>query len=126
MGAGIAKDAALYHPELPAWYGSLCKTFKEKTSVVPYIPGRFLLFPTKKFNCSAPHLSWRDDSSVTLINKSLVQLNKVLKIMQDRGTPLEEVGLPIPGCGNGNLDPEYILPLLRKHLDDRFILFKRK
>jgi len=125
MGAGIAKAAAAIAPDLPKWYGSLCQRYKESTAVVPYIPARMILFPTKPLNKTQPWLSWNGDSDLKLIEKSTRQLQELITILRSRELLISEIGLPMPGCNNGHKDPVDVLPILQEYLDDKFIVFTR-
>jgi len=123
MGAGIAKEAAKRYPHLPAWYGTICKLECAATAVCYDSDSNLFLFPTKPFNEEKPWLSWRSDSCLELIKRSTMQLSALVDNIEDEFN-LKEVGLPLPGCGNGNLDPDDVLPILRTYLDDRFVLFE--
>ena len=125
MGAGIARTAAGKYPELPEWYGRRCKKYGEDTAVCYFKPGKFFLFPTKPLH-ENPWLSWSNDSCLSLIRRSSIQLVKLVDILTDRGRFFGEIGLPLPGCGNGNLRPRSVLPIIRQYLDDRFVLFEPK
>lgn len=122
MGAGVARAAAEHYPELPAWYGERCKKYGAKTAVAPYPQGKLFLFPTKPLNEEQPWMSWQQDSSLELIRRSCKQLVKLVDIMSDGKYFITKVGLPLPGCGNGNLTPREVLPIITDILDDRFVL----
>lgn len=122
MGAGVARAAAEKYPDLPAWYGNRCKKYGEKTAVAPYFKGRLFLFPTKPLDEEQPWLSWKNDSSLSLIRKSCQQLSMLVDILDERGYLLTRIGLPLPGCGNGGLTPRQVLPIITDLLDDRFVL----
>lgn len=125
MGAGIARSASDKYPDLASWYGAKCKKFREDTAVLPYKEGRLFLFPTKEL-AAQPWLSWKQDSSVELIRQSLGQLLTWMDIFDQNGPKLvKPVGIPMVGCENGNLRKRQVLPILRKYLDDRFVLFER-
>jgi hypothetical protein len=67
-------------------------------------------------------MSWQQDSSLELIERSCRQLVKLVDVLSDREHFITKVGLPLPGCGNGNLTPRQVLPLISDILDDRFVL----
>jgi hypothetical protein len=119
MGAGIAKAATKIAPDLPIWYGIQCYGQRENTSVLLYRPARFILFPTKAFNASQPHLSWRAGSDLALIKRSAEQL-QTLRLAE---LPNEIVAVPLVGCKNGGLSPEVVVPALAERLDDSFVLY---
>jgi hypothetical protein len=118
MGAGIARAAAGIDPDLPAWYGKRCKKYAAKTATLPYPKEKFILFPTKPLDEDQPWMSWKQKSSLKLIQRSTVQLVKLVEILK-----LDDIALPMVGCRNGGLRPKQVLPILRQYLDDRFVLF---
>jgi len=122
MGAGIARVAADKYPDLPEWYGKRCKKYKDRTAVAAYTEGRLFLFPTKPFNEKQPWMSWKSDSCLSLIQRSCRQLVALANIMDEKGHLLTQIGLPLPGCGNGNLTPRDVMPIIIDLLDDRFVL----
>jgi hypothetical protein len=125
MGAGLAKTASDRYPDIAAWYGKKCQNFRDKTAVLPYKAGRLFLFPTKKL-AAQPWMSWQQDSCPDLIRESTIQLVTWVEIFKSKGTPIiKPVGVPLVGCDNGNLHKKQVLPILRKYLDDRFVLFER-
>lgn len=117
MGRGVALEAMRREPTLARWYGALCKRNGAQTQVVLWRESlTFILFPTKPLNIKAPQLSWRNPASLTLIERSLLQLSL---LPLDDGT---HVFLPLVGCGNGGLSEDAVMPLLHKYLNDRFTL----
>lgn len=122
MGAGIAKAAAERYPDLPAWYGKRCKKYRADTAVAPYEDGKLFLFPTKPLDEDQPWMSWKSDSSLALIERSCKQIVKLVDVLSERGIFIPRVGLPLPGCGNGNLTPKQVKPVIKDLLDDRFVL----
>jgi hypothetical protein len=124
MGAGVAKIAAQKYPELPGWYGRRCKQYGAETAVCYYKTAKFFLFPTKPLDEDKPWMSWKNDSDPDLIRKSVIQLEALVDILTSKGKFIPKVALPMVGCGNGNLRPRDVLPILREVLDDRFILLE--
>lgn len=122
MGAGLAKQAAQRFPDLPDWYGGIIRTAAsldppERVMVLYDAAKRLALFPVKPLIPDAPHFSWRQDADLTLIEGSTINLAKTAP----KNVP---TCVPLVGCGNGKLDPKDVLPILRKYLDDRFILVR--
>lgn len=123
MGAGLAKQAAQKFPDLPAWYGALVRTaatwerYGWTRKVTYHTERRLVMFPVKPLIQDAPHFSWRQDADLTLIEGSAIHLAETAP--KDAATCV-----PLVGCGNGKLDEKDVLPILRKHLDDRFILVR--
>lgn len=127
MGAGVAKIAAEKYPELPGWYGRRCEKYGADTAVCYYEIGNLFLFPTKPLNESQPWMSWQNDSDTGLIKRSSIQLAKLVEVLSDeKGMFMPQVALPMVGCGNGNLSPRDVLPILRTFLDDRFVLLETR
>ena len=118
MGAGVAKQAAERYPDLPWWYGDFCRTNGLNTTVVKYPGNPIILFPTKELNEQAPWLSWQQKSSLELIEKSTRELATL---------PGDyKIVLPFPGCENGKLSKEDVLPILLKYLTpERFTIVDR-
>lgn len=118
MGVGLAKQAADRCPDLPLWYGSWCKTFGEATPVMANREHCIVLFPTKPLDANKPNLSWKQPSSLGLIERGLKQLVE-LDIQGD-------VMVPLLGCGAGRLIPSEVVPLMKRYLtDNRFILVQQ-
>lgn len=126
MGAGVARVASEKYPDLSRWYGEKCQKYGSKTPVMPYFEGRFFLFPTKKLNFFQPWLSWKSDADLDLIRKSCRQLVKLADLLTERGDLLIQIGMPLPGCGNGNLTVHQVMPIVTKELDDRFVLLDQR
>jgi hypothetical protein len=125
MGAGVARVAADKFPALPEWYGARCRKYKAETAVCYYEPANFILFPTKPLDLVKPWLSWQQDSDLDLIRRSSIQLAKLADVLEERKLLFSQIALPMVGCLNGNLQPEQVLPILRKYLDSRFVLLER-
>jgi len=115
MGRGIAKqlcDLGSYDYE--TWWGRECMRGGEETPVTIGVSD-MIFFPTKPLVTQFPFLSWRQDSSLELIERSARQL---AALTLDGSS----VALPLVGCGNGRLRKADVLPILERHLDDRFVL----
>lgn len=135
MGRGLAVQAANLYQWLPKDYGLMCRNYGEKTPVLFYhVSGKhkqcvytslfeplkcekdgsatgFFLFPTKPLS-EQPHLSWQQDSSLILIERSLKQL-------AERFPYVPRIAIPLVGCGNGHLTKDQVLPLIDQYLGDR-------
>ena len=122
MGAGVAKKAADLYEDLPLWYGKKCKKYTTNTAVQVYKPGRLFLFPTKALDENKPWMSWNQDSSLQLIRRSAKQLAAVVDVLGNK--IFGDIGIPLVGCQNGNLRRKDVLPILREHLNDRFVLIE--
>lgn len=120
MGVGIARQAALRHPRLPAKYGAwlqlheedvlLRRTAKEHVLAVELDGESLLLMPTKREVYRA--------SPVDLVVKSLAQLVQLVN-----WTDWSTVHMPRPGCGAGMLQWDDIKPVCELLLDDRFTVW---
>ncbi len=124
MGAGVALAAADVYPDLAAWYGARCQKYGADTAVCPYYYGNLILFPTKPLNRAQPWASWRDQSDLDLIARSVTQLQKLGEILHGRKVCFGEIALPLVGCGAGGLSRSDVVPIL-KRLDDRFVLLEK-
>lgn len=122
MGAGVAKQAAERFEDLPAWYGDKCRRFGANTAVTIYKPGKLILFPTKPLGKNMPWMSWKQDSSLDLIRRSTKQL---AYIIENKKEIFGDIGIPLVGCQNGNLRRKMVMPILRRFLNDRFVLIER-
>lgn len=121
MGKGIALEAKIKFPELPAVFGQHVK----KNGNIPFLYYQngwpcCLSFPTKHH--------WKDKSDLQLIKNSA-------KIAQSIANEL--IGQPIPGsylssaynfymsrpgCGNGHLNWNDVKPVIADILSDQFIV----
>lgn len=122
MGAGLARQASDLYPSLQVWYGDYCMQHKANTPVVAVrLPSRsggyrsLILFPTKPFDAENPQLSWRQDSSLPLIERGLQQLAALSSLP---GETIARVLVPLLGCGNGKLQPGQVTPLMDRYLAD--------
>lgn len=113
MGAGLAKQAVRKFPDIPRWYGEICKACKMHTPVVVHSKHKLILFPTKPLNQQAPHLSWQSSSSLDLIGHSSEQLVDMIQ----SGLIKSYVALPLVGCGNGGLPEAQVYPVLKNEFD---------
>lgn len=123
MGRGIAMDAAKLYPDLPVWYGIKCQKFAERLMVLPHLIYRLILFPTKPLDKSQPWASWRQDSSIDLIKKSVRELRLVANLLESRDLLHDEIIVPMVGCQNGRLSTDIVMPILEE-LDDRFLVIR--
>ena len=130
MGRGVAKQAkdrfALKGINLPLAVGTV---FREAVraglplTVFCAPEWRVIYFPTKPLNYVQPHLSWRNNATLGMIEASAWGLASYpTKILLDTTTP---IALPLVGTGCGGLREEDVLPILRKHLvSDQFVLVR--
>lgn len=116
MGRGLAQQAAQRYPLLAHWYGRQCLKRGKNTPVLYHQETRLLLFPVKKLNEEAPHLSWRSKASLRLITKSCEQL---IETAREIPTP---VAIPLVGCGNGGLSVDSVFDILDRYLIDEFFV----
>ena len=111
MGRGVALQAARRWPLLPKVLADLLRAHGNHVFDA-YKPRRLptlLTFPVKQH--------WHHMAELDLIERSAQEL--VARV--DR-LAYRRVALPRVGCGNGSLDWADVLPILARHLDDRFIL----
>lgn len=113
MGAGLALEFALRHPELETDYQQRCQEGSVQIGR-PYlfnvtgVPYRAVLnFPTKKL--------WRFPSQLSWIDQGVSYISQ----HYNRAIPaIRSLALPRLGCDKGSLDWEEVCPLIKKHLAD--------
>lgn len=130
MGRGLAAQAVEYVPGLPQLYGEYCAKFGAKTEVTFDLSTGLVMFPTKPMAAN-PSMSWKNDSTMELVEKSarelasMTYMTKELFAQHENSAALEsdDVYVPYVGCGNGGLPEDKVIPMLQSILtDDRFIL----
>ena len=98
MGAGIAKTAKEFCPELPSLFGS---QIKEKGVEGGFygllLVGKYLAFQTKR--------DWRDKSDIQDVIRSINMLKRGAEKY-----PNSNFGIPFPAINNGGLKVDDILP----------------
>lgn len=111
MGRGIALQIQRRYPSVPKHLGSLIRKHGNRPMIIGTIRQKTKLvsFPVKH--------NWWEDADLQLIEDSCIKL----VAMADK-FGWEEVILPRPGCGNGNLEWEQVYPILSKYFDDRFVI----
>lgn len=112
MGRGCAWEAAQIMPWLPE---SLGLSLKRDGNIVQNFGfrseiGKWLLSMPVKHN-------WFESADINLIEESAHGLRYLAHIYQ-----LDNIVMPRPGCGNGNLDWAKVKPILENILDDRFVV----
>lgn len=111
MGAGLAKEAALRYPDLPARLGTRLKIWNH----VCYFPDhQILTFPTKHH--------WRDKSDINLIMQSAVQLAKDIETFRYQQRAFRFF-MPQVGCGLGGLKWDDVYAKIGPILSDSTITF---
>jgi len=116
MGAGLAKHAQTRYPKLPLMLaGHLMESgnhvgliYHSAIQVPPVSPYDIVAFPTKHH--------WKHDSHITLVLRSLAELNRLTDTYG-----WKKVILPRVGCGLGGLNWDNVKPYL-EGLDDRFFV----
>jgi len=109
MGKGIALQFAKRFPGLPLLLGEKVALYGNIVHLIitPDYRHTIASFPTKH--------NWRDDSSLSLIEKSAMLLEQLVTEHN------KNAYLTRPGCGNGNLSWEQqVKPILEKRWNDRF------
>lgn len=113
MGAGLALEVALRHPDLEADYQLRCKAGAVQIGR-PYLypvsdcPYRAVLnFPTKQH--------WRFPSRLAWIEQGLTY---IASHYAKASPPVTSLALPRLGCDKGGLDWQQVQPLIKKHLAD--------
>ncbi len=109
MGRGCALEAKQRYPRLDFHLGSLIRFQGNRVFNMGLLDadGPLLFtFPVKHH--------WREKADINLIKKSANQLMTAIEILE-----LENVLLPRPGCGNGQLNWEEVKTVIEPLLDDR-------
>lgn len=103
MGRGIALQAAIRYPELPERLGAYLSEYGNH--VFPFRDLKIFTFPTKRVHFEM--------SNIELIATSCRELQQVAaKYTADT------IYLPKPGCQNGGLNWQDVLPLLNENLKE--------
>lgn len=111
MGRGVALEAKERFPSLPKIIGdSLYLNGNVPLAVKCF---RIITLPVK--------FRWFERACLSLITDGVKELANIATKHS-----LTEVCLVRPGCGNGGLDWKDVKPILKKYLDDRFIVVERK
>lgn len=124
MGAGLAKQAAQFFPNLPKEYGKILIDNPEYRGIVLFEEYGVICFPSKPRNKENPHLSWQSNASLELIDFGCECLMKLLK----KGTLKDkQIAMPLVGCGLGGLDKQFVTVLLNRYFanNDQITLVKQ-
>jgi hypothetical protein len=123
MGRGLAAMAKDKYPSIARFYGAHCKKYGHWAPITSrvvcdpddndLILDRLVFFPTKELNEAAPAMSWKNESSLRLIERSAQQLLLWAVWGLNGGFP---VYVPLVGCGNGGLRREAVMPILEEVL----------
>ena len=112
MGRGIAAEAKKRYPKLPAAFGAHI-THGGKYGL--------LVGPNCKMGAFQVKYHFRDKAQLKLIAYSCEKLMDWLD-----ANPGYSANLPLPGCGNGKLDPKLVWPILEELLDKRVTIWTFK
>lgn len=108
MGKGLALEFKNRYPAMFDKYKSFCNKGVFKPGVLWIYKaedGKWILnFPTK--------IDWKDDSEMSYIEEGL---KKFVEIWEEKG--IKSIAFPLLGCKNGGLDPEDVIPLMEKYLN---------
>lgn len=122
-GRGLAAQTASMFPDIPAQIGECCRAAIDLQSNL--LPGKFpavsmnkklIFFPTKPLDKRNASLSWKHPSDLELIGQMAEALNDMVT---SKPKIFGRVYLPIVGAGNGGLDKEEVLNVLRLKLCDK-------
>lgn len=107
MGKGLALEFKNRYPEMFKKYKSFCDNGVFKPGVLWIYKaddGKWILnFPTK--------IDWKNPSKIEYIEEGL---KKFVEIWEDKG--ITSIAFPLLGCKNGALDPDDVIPLMKKYL----------
>ena len=121
MGAGLAKQAADKYPTLPAVYGKTLIKNPNLRAILFFDNWNLIMFPTKERNNDSPWLSWKNKSSLELIEYNCNLLS------DDLLSASYKVAIPLVGCGCGQLDETEVLDILNKYFgeNDNVVLVRQ-
>ena len=108
MGKGLALEFKNRYPAMFDKYKSFCDKGVFKPGVLWIYKsedGKWILnFPTK--------IDWKSPSELYYIEEGL---KKFVDIWKEKG--ITSVAFPLLGCNNGGLDPDVVIPLMEKYLE---------
>jgi len=108
MGKGIALEFKNRYPAMFDKYKSFCDKGVFKPGVLWIYKaedGKWVLnFPTK--------VDWRNPSKIEYIEEGL---KKFVEIWEEKG--IKSIAFPLLGCSNGGLDPDEVIPIMKKYLE---------
>lgn len=113
MGRGVALQAKQRYPELPRILGKHIKEFGNVPGLLSYT-GQFSIwsFPVKHH--------WKEKADLNLIMRSVDLISQAADKFR-----CNDIIIPRPGCGNGQLTWEQVKPIVEQ-LDDRFRIINFK
>ena len=111
MGAGVAKQAKVKFPDLPARVGEDLRLMGNGLNFYGDI--KLIMFPVKH--------NWYEQADIELIKQSCEQLIQLMDFKN-----IKKVYLPKPGCGNGKLRWPEVKKVIEPLLDDRVIIIDKK
>jgi len=137
MGRGCAKEATIRYPNIEYMLGMAIKQFGNCVIYLGIMPDskHLFSFPVKpitivnngtnvvkhmaaKFKIGETVPGWAAKADLSLIRKSAIELKHMVDTLG-----FQEVYMPRPGCGAGELDwRKEVKPILEEILDDRFIV----
>ncbi len=108
MGKGLALEFKNRYPAMFDKYKSFCDKGVFKPGVLWIYKaedGKWVLnFPTK--------IDWRNPSEMSYIEEGL---KKFVEIWKEKG--ITSIAFPLLGCNNGGLNPDEVIPLMEKYLN---------
>jgi len=109
MGRGCALEATQRYPEFPKLLGDLVKSYDNHCF---FLPHRIVSFPVK--------YNWYETADLDLINRSSEELSELIDKLSD--IRIDNIVIPRPGCGNGNLKWSEVEPIVYYNFshDDRY------
>lgn len=114
MGRGCAAEAVQHCPGIEYELGLHLKLHGNHVHLINYYEELALVsFPVKHH--------WREVASIDLIQRSCRELTELV----DETWGYSKFYLPRPGCGNGQLDWQWVKPKIENLLDDRFVVIDR-
>ena len=118
MGKGFALEVSERFPGIAKSLGKHVLHFGN----VPYLYRNYPLIKEFHIISLPTKHHWRDSSDINLIENSI----KLVVEIADHNPVFKRIGMTRPGCGNGELVWEFVKPVIKPYLDDRFIVFNRE
>ena len=110
MGKGCAFEAKKKFPWVAKVLGTL---IIEGGNKVFYLGDGLVSFPVKH--------NWWEKADLELIERSSIELVNLTNHYK-----WKTVVVPRPGCGNGGLEWNEVKPILKRYLDDKFLVITRE
>lgn len=121
MGAGIAKEALMYYPNIDQVLGSKISKPLGFYGCIS-LPNYRLIALQTKYN-------FKDKSTIELIKRSIHKLTEIIDLTKiyniDYSYQDLIVHIPFPGIGHGGLNPKLVFENCLKDLPDNYVFWTK-